>query len=67
MTRLEREDEQLTEALSLILLGQKLQFDIMNSQTAEIIIPARRKITKTLLRKVAQANHDGLRLGCVSL
>ena len=64
--RLEQEKEQLTEALSNILLGEKLQFEIVNSQTGEIIIPAHRKITKTLLRKVAGANHNGLRLRCVS-
>jgi DNA-directed RNA polymerase subunit beta len=67
MTRLEQENEQLTEALSLILLGEKLPFDIVNGQTGEIIIPAHRKITKVLLRKLAGANHDGFRLRCVSL
>ena len=46
--------EQLTEALSNILLGEKIPLDVVNSQTGEIIIPANRKITKTLLRKLAQ-------------
>ncbi|MCD6338240.1 MAG: DNA-directed RNA polymerase subunit beta [Verrucomicrobia bacterium] len=47
--------DQLTEALSNILLGEKIPLDVVNSETGEIIIPANRKITKTLLRKLAQA------------
>jgi len=46
--------EALTEALSNILLGEKIPLDVVNSETGEIIIPANRKITKTLLRKLAQ-------------
>src|SRR3982751_3754755 len=46
--------EQLTEALSNILLGEKIPLDVVNSETGEIIIPANRKITKTLLRRLAQ-------------
>ncbi|XHR27741.1 MAG: DNA-directed RNA polymerase subunit beta [Chthoniobacteraceae bacterium] len=49
--------EQLTEALSNILLGEKIPLDVVNAQTGEIIIPANRKITKTLLRKLASV-HD---------
>ena len=45
--------EQLTEALSNILLGEKIPLDVVNRETGEIIIPANRKITKTLLRKLA--------------
>ena len=45
--------EQLTEALSNILLGEKIPLDVVNSETGEIIIPANRKITKTLLKKLA--------------
>ena len=45
--------EQLTEALSNILLGEKIPLDVVNAKTGEIIIPANRKITKTLLRKLA--------------
>src|SRR5450432_1571796 len=45
--------EQLTEALSNVLLGEKIPLDVVNAQTGEIIIPANRKITKTLLRKLA--------------
>ncbi len=46
--------DQLTEALSNILLGEKIPLDVVNSESGEIIIPANRKITKTLLRKLAQ-------------
>ncbi len=45
--------EQLTEKLSDILLGEKIPLDVVDAQTGEIIIPANRKITKTLLRKLA--------------
>ena len=44
----------MTEALSNILLGEKIPLDVVNSETGEIIIPANRKITKTLLRKLAE-------------
>lgn len=46
--------EQLTEALSNILLGEKIPLDVVNAETGEIIIPANRKITKTLLRRLAE-------------
>src|SRR5205807_7509714 len=45
--------EQLTDSLSNILLGEKITLDVVNAETGEIIIPANRKITKTLLRKLA--------------
>jgi DNA-directed RNA polymerase subunit beta len=38
--------EQLTDSLSNILLGEKIPLDVVNAETAEIIIPANRKITK---------------------
>jgi DNA-directed RNA polymerase subunit beta len=53
--------EQLTEKLSDILLGEKIPLDVVNAQTGEIIIPANRKITKTLLRKLA-AVHDHIEI-----
>src|SRR2546423_5536763 len=53
--------EQLTEALSNILLGEKIPLDVVNSETGEIIIPANRKITKTLLRKLPQV-YDGIEI-----
>jgi DNA-directed RNA polymerase subunit beta len=45
--------EQLTEALANVLLGEKIPLDVVNGETGEIIIPANRKITKMLLRKLA--------------
>ena len=45
--------EQLTENLSNILLGEKIPLDVTNAETDEVIIPANRKITKTLLRKLS--------------
>jgi DNA-directed RNA polymerase subunit beta len=53
--------EDLTEALSNILLGEKIPLDVVNVETGEIIIPANRKITKTLLRKLAAA-HDHIEI-----
>ncbi len=49
--------EDLTEALSNILLGEKIPLDVVNVDTGEVIIPANRKITKTLLRKLAAAHE----------
>jgi DNA-directed RNA polymerase subunit beta len=50
--------EKLTEALSNILLGEKIPLDVSNGETGQIIIPANRKITKTLLRDLAECyNH----------
>src|SRR3989440_3746526 len=53
--------EQLTDSLSNILLGEKIPLDVVNAKTGEIIIPANRKITKTLLRKLATA-HDHIEI-----
>lgn len=50
--------EDLTESLSNILLGEKIPLDVKNGETGEIIIPANRKITKTLLRKLAAIAKD---------
>jgi DNA-directed RNA polymerase subunit beta len=49
--------EDLTESLSNILLGEKIPLDVVNAEAGDIIIPANRKITKTLLRKLA-ANYE---------
>ncbi|MDR2738041.1 MAG: DNA-directed RNA polymerase subunit beta [Puniceicoccales bacterium] len=43
----------LTEAFSSILLGEKIPLDIIDSETGEVVLPANRKITKTLLRRLA--------------
>jgi DNA-directed RNA polymerase subunit beta len=53
--------EELTESLSNVLLGEKIPLDVVNGETGEIIIPANRKITKTLLRKLAAAG-DGVQI-----
>ncbi|CAB4243057.1 RNA polymerase, beta subunit [Methylacidimicrobium sp. AP8] len=45
--------EELTQALSNILLNEKIPLDVVDAETGEILIPANRKITKTLLRKMA--------------
>ncbi len=50
--------EKLTEALSNILLGEKIPLDIINGTNGEIIIPANRKITKTLLRRLASVPEN---------
>ncbi len=52
-TEMDKLRESLTEALSNILLGEKIPLDVVNGDSGEIIIPANRKITKTLLRKLA--------------
>lgn len=50
--------ENLTEALSNILLGEKIPLDVVNGESGEIIIPANRKITKTLLRRLAAVSKN---------
>ena len=49
----ERLRESLTEALSNVLLGEKIPLNITSGETGEVIIQANRKITKTALRKLA--------------
>jgi len=53
--------EELTQSLSNILLNEKIPLDVVNAETGEIIIPANRKITKTLLRKMA-AVYDNIEI-----
>ncbi len=48
--------EQLTSKLSDRLLGEKIPLEVTRAGTSDVIIPANRKITKTLLRKLA-VNH----------
>ncbi len=52
-SQMDRLKENLTEFLSNILLGEKIPLDVINTESNEIIIPANRKITKTLLRRLA--------------
>ena len=59
--KLDQLTEDLTESLSNILLGEKIPLDVMNMENGEVIIPANRKITKTLLRKLA-ASYDNIEI-----
>ena len=54
-------EDELTTSLSNILLGEKIPLDVLDVETQEIIIPANRKITKTLLAKLAKA-HDHIQI-----
>jgi DNA-directed RNA polymerase subunit beta len=45
--------DKLTERLADYLLGEKLPIDICEAQTGAFLVPANRKITKSLLRTVA--------------
>jgi DNA-directed RNA polymerase subunit beta len=49
--------DDLTESLSNILLGEKIPLDVTDGATGEVIIPANRKITKTLLRKLSSVRE----------
>ncbi|MFI3243723.1 MAG: DNA-directed RNA polymerase subunit beta [Akkermansia sp.] len=53
--------EQLTSRLADRLLGEKIPLEITRIGTNEVIIPANRKITKTLLRKLAM-HHDQIEM-----
>ncbi len=52
---------ELTTALSNILLGEKIPLDVIDAETGDVIIPQNRKITKTLLAKLAKA-HDHIQI-----
>ena len=52
-TQLEAE---LTSRLSDIFLGEKVPRDVRDSETGEIIVPANKKITKTVLQRLAKAH-----------
>ncbi|MDR0590294.1 MAG: DNA-directed RNA polymerase subunit beta [Puniceicoccales bacterium] len=60
-SQLDKLQDDLTESLSSILLGEKIPLDISNRNTGETIIAANRKITKTLLRRIA-ACFDALEI-----
>ncbi|MFA5203431.1 MAG: DNA-directed RNA polymerase subunit beta [Lentisphaeria bacterium] len=50
--------EELTEKLAASLLGSKLQTDVTSAtEEADVLIPANRKITKVMLRKIAQGTE----------
>lgn len=50
--------DDLTEAFSSILLGEKIPLDIIDTDTGETILAANRKITKTLLRRLAASGRN---------
>jgi hypothetical protein len=50
----------MTEKLSCILLGEKVPFKVVDLETGEDIIPANRKLTRTILRDLAQRYGDHL-------
>jgi len=54
-------EEDLTTALCNILLGEKIPLDVLDVNSGEIIIPANRKITKTLLARLSKA-HDHIQI-----
>jgi hypothetical protein len=54
-TRLKTE---LIERLEGVLLGEKLNMAIWDQRNNEIIIAVNQKITKKLIRKLAEVDHD---------
>jgi DNA-directed RNA polymerase subunit beta len=71
--KIEELTDQLTEKLSDVLLGEKIPLDVVDGSTGEILIPANRKITKTLLRKLAESydsveiEHSPIRVKIVEI
>src|ERR1700747_3045048 len=51
-------EKELFGILADLLLGEKLPFDLTHGETGEILIPAHRKISKYLLRKIASCYSD---------
>jgi TPR repeat protein len=51
-------DEQVVVALKNVFLGEKVPFEVLNAIANEIIIPANRKITATLLRKLVRMRDE---------
>ena len=51
----------LTSKLSDRLLGEKIPLEVTHSGSGEVIIPANRKITKSLLRNLAE-HHDQIEM-----
>ncbi len=58
--RLELET-QLTDALSNILLGEKLGIDVIDGESGEIILEGDKKITRTMLQQLAK-QHEHLEI-----
>ncbi len=60
-TKLGELTEALTEKLADVLLNEKIPLDVVNGQTGEIIIGANKKITKTVLHRLAEC-HDTIEI-----
>ncbi len=56
--QMEQAREELTDTLSHILLGEKIPLAITNPQTQEVVVPANRKITRSLLRSLADVSRS---------
>ena len=50
--------DDMTEAMSELLLGEKLPFAVVSTENGEILHPAYKKTTKTVLRRLATAYRD---------
>jgi hypothetical protein len=48
-------EEEVTEALSNILLGEKIPLEVINRKTDTVLIPANVKITRTMIKRVANS------------
>jgi DNA-directed RNA polymerase subunit beta len=57
-TQADRIRDDLTEAFSSVLLGEKIPLNIIDTDTGETILTANRKITKTLLRRLAASGRN---------
>ena len=53
--------EQLTDKLSDVLMGEKIPLDVVDGQSGEILIEANKKVTKSLLHKVAE-HHESIEI-----
>ena len=51
----------LTDKLADTLMGEKIPLDIVDGQTGEILIEANKKVSKSLLHKVAE-HHDSIEI-----
>jgi len=50
--KIEEIKEAMVESLADIMLGERIPLDFFHEKTAEILYPANRKMTKTILRKI---------------
>lgn len=53
--------EELTTAFSNVLLGEKIPLDVLDAETGNLLVPAHRKITKTLLARLAE-RHEHIQI-----